>query len=139
MPEPIPFPKLRKLKDATWGERYQLNLAIDRRNELMWKVPIISERITRIDMWLLLQQPLRVPIKTVLDIHWRACYCAALFYEDTKHPAVRHRMLVALRKHYAEWMQLPEKWRERTGDPFAVWRDVLEEEENEFRECAADA
>ena len=106
-----------------------------KRQDLMWTKPIMSEEITRLDMWLV-QQP-KLPLDCVVAIWSRAMFCDWVFYGDAN-PEQKHRMHLSLRDCFREFQKLPERWQE------ALWsigygRWYAEFLDQEMEECSGTA
>jgi hypothetical protein len=95
----------------------------------MWKRPIMDEEITKIDMWLLQQNP---PLDILIPIWSRASFCEWVFYGDAN-PEQKHRMLLSLRECYREFQKIPERWQEALWSiGYSRWHaEFLDEEEEE--------
>jgi hypothetical protein len=106
-----------------------IHRAFLKRQDLMRKVPIMDERITRIDMWLVQQ---KLPLDILIAIWSRASYCEWVFYGDAN-PEQKHRMHLSLRESYRAFQKLPERWQEALwsigwGRWYAEFLDQEEEE-----------
>ena len=106
-----------------------IHTAFLKRQDLMRKVPIMDERITRIDTWLLQQKP---PLDILITIWARASYCEWIFYGDAN-PEQKHRMLLSLRECYRGFQKLPERWQEALWSiGYGRWyAEFLDQEEAE--------
>ena len=107
--------KIISLKDKSFEKRledWELEGAIHskflERQDLMRKLPIMHERITKIDTWLLQH---KLPLDILITICARANYCNWVSYGDVS-PEQKHFMLLHLRACYAEFQKLPERWQE---------------------------
>lgn len=124
---------IKILPKASWvGTPGEVKCVIAHREELMHKLPIMSDEITRLDIWLL-EQP-KIPIKTSIEIWSRFMYCNWLFYGDA-HPELKHLMLLRLRDHFQEFQKLPPRAQEVLWPMWEMWRLQLIEE-NEEAEAA---
>jgi len=102
-----------------------IHAAFLKRQDLMRKVPIMDERITRIDMWLLQQ---KLPLDILIAIYSRAQFCSWVFYGDA-HPELKHLMLLQLRDHYREFQKLPQRWQDALWPCWERWHlELLDEE-----------
>ena len=115
-------------KREAWVDSWELNLIIDRREELMWKVPIMSDEITRLDKWLV-QQP-KLPLRVAADIWCRCMYCQSGYYMDADQQ-LKHQMLLNLRRHYQEFQKLPKHIQERLSPMWDRWMWHFLDEEME--------
>ena len=106
-----------------------IHTAFLKRQDLMRKVPIMDERITRIDVWLLQQ---KLPLDILIAIFSRASFCSWVFYGDA-HPELKHLMLLRLRDHYREFQKLPQRWQEALWSiGYGRWyAEFLDQEEQE--------
>jgi hypothetical protein len=106
-----------------------IHAAFLKRQDLMRKLPIMDERITRIDMWLIQQ---KLPLDILIAIWSRAQFCSWVFYGDAE-PEVKHTMLLRLRSHYLEFCQLPPRLQKKLWPMgWERWHaQFIEEEEME--------
>jgi hypothetical protein len=92
MSKPIIYPQaLNRLADEE-----AIHQVFLKRQDLMWKRPIMDEEITRLDLWLLQH---KLPLDVLITIWSRAMYCEYLLSADLN-PAQRHRHLLRLRECY---------------------------------------
>ena len=115
-------------KREAWVDSWELNLIIDRRQELMWKLPIMSDEITRLDIWLI-QQP-NLPLRVAADIWCRCMYCEWGYYMDVDQQ-LKHQMLLNLRRHYQEFQKLPKRTQDRLSPMWDRWMMHFVDEEME--------
>jgi hypothetical protein len=100
------------------------------RGLLMHYVPIVDERITACDLWLA-AQPVRLDLRTALEVMWRTAYAGALKYEDETDPITKHCMLLSIRECYRMLQrEFPAPYcAQMAARLFEVWCDVFESEE----------
>jgi len=103
-----------------WG----LQIVLKKRKQLLRTVPIMSDELTELDMWLCRQPGL--PIKVLIDIWSRSMFCSWVLYAD-QIPEVQHIMLVNLREHYVEFCQLPLKMQKKLWPFWERWAEEVEE------------
>jgi hypothetical protein len=121
--------KLRKRIDMQGEELEEMiHEAFLKRQDLMWKRPIMDEEITMIDMWLLQQ---KLPFDILIAIWSRASFCEWIAYGDAN-PEQKHRMLLNLRECYREFQKLPERWQEALWSiGYGRWHAEFADEEME--------
>jgi hypothetical protein len=120
-------------KRADEGDELEelIHEAFLKRQDLMWKRPIMDEEITRIDLWLLQHKP---PLDILVAIWSRLSFCEWIAYGDAN-PEQKHRMLLNLRECYREFQKLPERWQEALWSiGYGRWHaELMEQEEEEAR------
>jgi hypothetical protein len=121
---------MRKKED--WSE--EIHRVFLKRQDLMWTKPIMSEEITRLDMWLV-QQP-KLPLDCVVAIWSRAMFCEWVFYGDAT-AELKHLILLRLREHYREFQKLPQRWHDVLWPMWERWRAEFLDEEMEEANGAA--
>jgi hypothetical protein len=105
-----------------------------KRQDLMWKRPIMDEEITHLDEWLLQH---KLPLDVLITIWSRAMYCEYLLSTDLN-PAQKHLCLLRLREHYRQFQKLPQRVQEVLW-PIGWARWHAEFLSEEMREEAANA
>ncbi len=105
-----------------------------KRQDLMRKSPIMDERITRIDAWLLQQNP---PLDVLIAIWSRANYVEGVLYGDAS-AEQKHLTLLNLRECYQAFQKLPQRWQEALWPiAFGKWHAEFIDEEEEAANGAA--
>jgi hypothetical protein len=106
-------------------EKWKLQTMLNWREGTLWSEPITSKQLTCIDAWLAKQPHLE--LRTAIEILWRTVHVLALAYEDTPYPALRHKMLLEVRRQYRQLERIIPA--EAMSAMWTVWCDVLEDEE----------
>ena len=120
---------MKKSREESWvGSLGELNLVLSHRKELMYKLPIMSEEITRLDLWLL-EQP-KLPLRVAIEIWSRCVFCEWVFYGDAS-PELKHLILLRLRECYREFQKLPQHWQEQLSPKWDRWAAEFLDEEME--------
>ncbi len=120
----------KRAKDMQADELEEtIHAAFLKRQDLMWKRPIMDEEITMIDLWLLQQ---KLPLDILIPIWSRASFCEWVMYGDAN-PEQKHRMLLSLRECFRAFQKLPPRWREALWSiGYGRWyAEFLEQEEEE--------
>ena len=76
-----------------------------KRQDLMWKRPIMDEEITHLDEWLLQH---KLPLDILITIWSRTIYCEYLLSADLN-PGQKHLHLLRLRECYRQFQKLPQR------------------------------
>ena len=79
-----------------------------KRQDLMWKRPVMDEEITRLDEWLLQH---KLPLDVLITIWSRAMYCEYLLSTNLN-PVQKHLHLLRLREYYRQFQKLPQRVQE---------------------------
>jgi hypothetical protein len=112
----------------------KIHRAFMKRQNLMWKRPLMDEEITRIDTWLL---QFKLPMEILIAICSRAGYCQWLMTSDLS-TEQRHLFLLHLRDCWREFQKLPPRNQEALWS-IAGWgrwhAEFLAEEEEEEEEA----
>jgi hypothetical protein len=120
--------KLRKQAVCEDELEEMIHEAFLKRQDLMWKRPIMDEEITMIDLWLLQHNP---PLDILIPIWSRVSFCEWIFYGDAN-PEQKHRMLLSLRECYREFQKLPPRWQEALWSiGYGRWHAEFSEQEME--------
>jgi hypothetical protein len=101
MHEPIIFDQ--ELKISRLADEEAIHQVFLKRQDLLFKRSILSEEITRLDLWLLQHKP---PLDILIAIWSRTMYCEYLLSADLN-PAQKHLHLIRLRECYREFQKLP--------------------------------
>jgi hypothetical protein len=122
---------MRGLKPETHEEycdRWQHNLVLDRRHDLLRTVPIASDEITALDKFLA-SNP-RTSTRDLIEIIYRVQFVQWMIFEEhPDDPVMRVKMLCQVYRQWEEFMTLSEEKRKIMEDPFLLWKAVLAEEE----------
>jgi hypothetical protein len=113
-------------------EEWDLRSVLAKRRILMCDEPIISAKITRIDLWLSEQPDLTV--EEIGQIWMRMLLVSSLQYELERDPEQRASILLAVREHFDEFRKLPEKWQQHMRPAWLPWFEALNREEREWEE-----
>ena len=120
-----------RLKDIDYYPETEWTIGdvMAKRRVLLCDEPITSDKITRLDLWLA-RQP-KLPLEVVGQVWSRMMLVSSMLYEMEKDPEQKHSLLLALREHFDEFKELPEKWQENMRPSWLGWLDTLRREELE--------
>jgi hypothetical protein len=114
-------------------EEWDIGSVLAKRRALMIEEPIISSKITRLDLWLLDQPDLT--LQEAGEIWTRTMIVSLMLYQLEKDRGQRRSILLSLREHFEEFKNLPEKWQENMRLFWLPWLNVLNGEESEWEEA----
>jgi hypothetical protein len=125
-----------RLKDIDYYPETEWTIGdvMAKRRVLMCEEPIISRKITRLDLWLS-DRP-EVTLEEIDQIWIRMLLVSSIQYELEQDPEQRGTILLAVREHFEEFRRLPEKWQARMRPGWLPWFEVLNREEREWEELA---
>jgi hypothetical protein len=104
------------------------------RQELVWSVPIVDQRITRLDMQLINHPLTSLPL--LFEIYSRLLFVGAVIYEHGATSEEKRKILLQLRWHFDEFRKIPEWVQELLRPTWLTWNEVLNGEEERLKERA---
>ena len=130
------MPFILRIRDIDYypEEEWDLRSVLAKRRTLMCTEPIISSKITRLDLWLS-EQP-GLTLEEIGQIWMRMLIVSSIEYGLERDPEQKHSLLLIMREHFDAFRKLPEKWQEPIRPAWLPWFDVLDREEREWDELA---
>jgi len=130
------MPFILSCKDIDYypQEEWDLGSVLAKRRALLYTEPL-SSKVMRCNKWLC-ERTDELTFSELIDIWSHSMWCVYCCYQDPEcDRELQHEILLNLRKHFHEYLKLPERYQEKFWPMWSFWYGRFLAELAEEEEC----